>query len=73
VQYLASATGDIGPAATRADRAAAAAVLTSQGPENRAHQQGGVKAFTLEDLAAEIVARTGTPGRYQNLPERDFA
>ena len=60
-------------AAARADYAAAAAVLTSEGHENRAYEPGGDKAFTLEDLAAEIAARTDTPVRYQRLPERDFA
>jgi hypothetical protein len=40
-----------------------AAVLTSEGHENRAYEPGGYKAFTLDDLAAEIAARTGTPVR----------
>ena len=66
LQYLASASGDM-PAA------AAAAVLTSEGHENRAFEPAGDNAFTLEDLAAEIAARTGTPVRCQHLPERDFA
>ena len=61
-------------AAARADYAAAApAVLPSEGHENRAYEPGGDTAFTLEDLAAEIAAQTGTPVRYQHLPERDFA
>jgi len=40
---------------------ASAAVLTSEGHENRAYEPGEYKAFTLDDLAAEIAARTGTP------------
>ena len=70
LQYLASATGGTVCAAARADYAA---VLTSEGHENRAYEPGGDTAFTLEDLAAEIAAQTGTPVRYQHLPERDFA
>jgi len=74
LQYLASATDDMVSAAARADYAAAApAVLPSEGHENRAYEPGGDTAFTLEDLAAEIAAQTGTPVRYQHLPERDFA
>jgi NAD(P)H dehydrogenase (quinone) len=74
LQYLAPATGDMVSAAARADyAAAAAAVLTSEGHENRAFEPAGDNAFTLEDLAAEIAARTGTPVRYQHLPDRDFA
>ena len=74
LQYLASATDDMVSAAARADyAAAAAAVPTGEGHENRAYEPGGDTAFTLEDLAAEIAAQTGTPVRYQHLPERDFA
>ena len=74
LQYLASAIGDMVSAAARADyAAAAAAVPTGEGHENRACEPAGDNAFTLEDLAAEIAARTGTPVRYQHLPDRDFA
>jgi NAD(P)H dehydrogenase (quinone) len=73
LQYLASATGDMVSAAARADyAAAAAAVPTGEGHENRACEPAGDKAFTLEGLAAEIAARTGTPVRCQHLPDRDF-
>jgi NAD(P)H dehydrogenase (quinone) len=61
-------------AAARADyAAAAAAVLTSEGHENRVYEPGGDKPFTLEDVAPEIDARTGTPVRYQQLPGCDVA
>ena len=65
LQYLASATGGTVSAAARADYAA---VLASEGHENRAYELGGDKAFTLEDLAAAIAARTGdAPPIHQDL------
>jgi len=59
--------------ATRPDLAAAAAVvLTGEGPANKAYELGG-EAFTLTDLAAEISAQSGKPLVYQDLPVEEYA
>jgi NAD(P)H dehydrogenase (quinone) len=61
-------------AATRADYAeAAAAVLTGDGHENQAYELGGDTAFTLDELAAEITAQSGTRVRYADMPEAEYA
>jgi NAD(P)H dehydrogenase (quinone) len=60
-------------AATRADfAAAAAAVLTSDGPVNTAYELGGDTAFTLAELAAEVAGQSGTEIVYRDLPEEDY-
>jgi NAD(P)H dehydrogenase (quinone) len=57
-------------AAARADyAAAAAAVLTGSGHENKVYELGGDEAFTLGDLAAELSRQTGRSIEYRNLPE----
>ena len=61
-------------AATRSDyAAAAAAVLTTTGHENRAYELGADQAFTLAELAAEIAAQSGKAVRYQDLTQADHA
>ena len=61
-------------AATRADyAAAAAAVLTGEGPENQVYELGGEPAFTLPELAEVIAAASGRPVQYRNLPEEEYA
>ncbi len=61
-------------AAARADyAAAAAAVLASDGHENRIYELGGDTAFTLAELAATVTETTGTAVGYVNLPIDDFA
>jgi NAD(P)H dehydrogenase (quinone) len=61
-------------AATRADyAAAAAAVLTGEGHENRAYELGGDEAFTLPELAAEIARRSGRPVAYRDMPAEAYA
>ena len=60
-------------AASRADYAAAAAVLTLPNQENTIYELGGDQAFTLAELAAEIQAVTGNPVKYQNMPEAEYA
>ena len=60
-------------AATRADYAAAAAVvLTTDGPTNVAYELGGDERFTMTELAAEVARQSGKPVAYQNLPEADY-
>ena len=60
--------------ATRADYAeAAAAVLAGDGHENQAYELGGDTAFTLNELAAEITAQSGTQVRYVDMPEAEYA
>lgn len=61
-------------AATRADFAAAAAVvLTGEGHEGAIYELGGDEAFTMEDLADEISRQSGTEVVYRDLPEEEYA
>ncbi|MFK4598403.1 SDR family oxidoreductase [Streptomyces pristinaespiralis] len=55
--------------ASRADYAAAAAVvLTTDGHDNTVYELSGDTAFTMDDLAADVTAVTGTPAAYQDMP-----
>ncbi|GGL05643.1 NAD(P)-dependent oxidoreductase [Sphaerisporangium melleum] len=55
--------------ATRADYAAAAvAVLTGEGHENKVYELSGDAAWTMADLAAEVAAAAGRQVAYQDLP-----
>ncbi|WP_425145721.1 SDR family oxidoreductase [Deinococcus sp.] len=61
-------------AASRADyAAAAAAVLTQPGQENKIYELGGDESFTLGELAAEVSAQSGKAVVYQNLPQEAYA
>lgn len=61
-------------AATRADYAAAAvAVLTSQGHENKVYELAGDTAFTATELAAEVSRQSGKSVLYKDLPQADYA
>lgn len=61
-------------AASRADyAAAAAAVLTADGGENKVYELGGDRAFTLDELATEISAQVGRKIVYRDLPLEDYA
>lgn len=61
-------------AATRADfAAAAAAVLTGEGHENRVYELGGDRSFTLSELAEEISRQSGEKVEYRDLPEEAYA
>ncbi|WP_328465908.1 NmrA family NAD(P)-binding protein [Streptomyces sp. NBC_00448] len=61
-------------AATRADYAAAAAVvLTAEGHAGNVYELGGDEAFTLAELAEAISAATGRPITYTDLPADAFA
>lgn len=56
-------------AATRADYAAAAvAVLTGTGHENKVYELAGDVPFTMRDLAAELSRQSGKAVSYQDLP-----
>ena len=60
-------------AATRVDFAAAAvAVLTGTGQENRIYELGGDVPFSMADLAAEVSRRAGKPVVYQDLTPVDY-
>jgi NAD(P)H dehydrogenase (quinone) len=60
-------------AATRADyAAAAAAVLTTDGPVNVAYELGGDERFTMAELAAEVSRQSGRPVEYRDLPEEEY-
>lgn len=56
-------------AAPRADYAAAAvAVLTGSGHENKVYELGGDQPFTLAEYAAEVARQAGKPIVYKDLP-----
>lgn len=60
-------------AATRADyAAAAAAVLTGEGHENKIYELAGDTAFTRAELAAEVSKQTGKTIGYHDLPEQEY-
>jgi NAD(P)H dehydrogenase (quinone) len=70
--YGAAGEGRIA-AATRADFAAAAvAVLTSSGHENKIYELGGDAAFTMAELAAEVTRQSGKSVTYTNLPPEQY-
>jgi NAD(P)H dehydrogenase (quinone) len=59
--------------ATRADYAAAAAVvLSSEGHKNKTYELAGDQAYTLSDLAAEISRQSGKAIPYKNLSEAEY-
>lgn len=61
-------------AATRADyAAAAAAVLTGDGPVNQVYELGADHAFTLADLAAEVSRQVDQDIVYRDLPAAEYA
>ncbi|MDP9796529.1 NAD(P)H dehydrogenase (quinone) [Catenuloplanes nepalensis] len=70
--YGAAGDGRISGAARADYAAAAAAVLTSDGPVNVAYELGGDTAFTLTELAAEITERSGRPVAYRDLPVEEL-
>ena len=60
-------------AAGRADYAAAAvAVLTGSGFENRVFELAGDASYTLADLAAMVAEQAGRPVSYKNLPGKEY-
>jgi len=59
--------------ASRSDYAAAAvAVLTGSGHENKIYELAGDASYTLSELAAEVSKQVKRPVRYDNLPPKDF-
>ena len=59
--------------ATRADyAAAAAAVLTGEGHEGEVYELGGDEAFTMDEVAEEITAQSGTEVVYRDLPVEEY-
>jgi NAD(P)H dehydrogenase (quinone) len=60
-------------AATRADYAAAAvAVITGSGHENKVYELAGDIPFTLAELAAEVSRKAGKTITYNNLPPEQY-
>ena len=60
-------------AATRADYAAAAvAVLTGSGHENKVYELAGDTAFTMTELAAEVSRKAGKTIVYKDLPPEQY-
>ncbi len=59
--------------ATRADYAAAAvAVLTGKGHDNKVYELGGDEPYTLAELAAEAARQTSKPVIYKDLPQQKY-
>ncbi|MFB8137671.1 NAD(P)H-binding protein [Streptomyces mirabilis] len=59
--------------ATRADLAAAAASVAAGEPvDNRVYELGGT-AFTMNDLATETTAQTGTTVTYTDMPPAEYS
>jgi len=59
--------------AARSDYAAAAvAVLTGPGHENKIYELAGDASYTLSDLAAEVSRQSGKPVAYTNLPPEAY-
>jgi len=71
---IAGAAGDgrFNPASRADYAAAAAAVLTQPGMENRTFELGGDQAITLSDLAAEVQAQSGREVAYHNMPTEAY-
>jgi len=60
-------------AATRAEYAAAAvAVLTGEGHENKVYELAGDAPFTRAELAAEVSRQSGKTIGYHDLPEHEY-
>ena len=60
--------------ASRADYAAAAvAVLTGNGHEDKTYELGGDEPYTLTEFAAEVARQTNKPVIYKDLPRQDYA
>ena len=60
-------------AATRADyAAAAAAVLTGSGHENKTYELAGDAPFTMAELAAEVSRQAGKTVVYKDLPKEQY-
>jgi len=71
---IGSANGGHVSAAARADyAAAAAAVLTGSGHENRAYELGGDTAFSLGEFAEELSRQSGRRVEYHDLSEAAHA
>ena len=59
--------------AARADYAgAAAAVLTTEGYQNKMYELAGDAAYTLSELAAEVSRQSGKPVAYHNLTQSEY-
>lgn len=66
-------TGKISSAARQDYAEAAAIVLTDESFKGQVFELAGDKAYTLNDLAAEISKQTGKAIPYKNLPEVEYA
>jgi NAD(P)H dehydrogenase (quinone) len=59
--------------ATRADYAAAAAVLLTSDRTDNVYELAGDEAYTLSEFAAELSRQSGKTVQYQNLPQDDYS
>ena len=71
--YGAAGNGKISATARADYAAAAAAVLTTSGHDNKTYELAADTPFTLADLAAEISRQTGKTISYKNISEADYA
>lgn len=59
--------------ATRADYAAAAAVLLTSDRTDKVYELAGDEAYTLSEFAAELSRQSGKTVQYQNLSQDDYS
>jgi NAD(P)H dehydrogenase (quinone) len=59
--------------ATRADYAAAAAVLLTSDRTDNVYELAGDEAYTLSEFAAELSRQSGKTVQYQNLSQDDYS
>ncbi|TKK67510.1 hypothetical protein FC093_14575 [Ilyomonas limi] len=71
--FLGSAgDGKIASAARKDYAETAVAVLTCKGQQGKVYELAGDEAYTLSELAAEILRQTGKNVPYKNLPETNM-
>jgi NAD(P)H dehydrogenase (quinone) len=66
-------TGRVSAADHQDYAAAAAAVLTGEGHAGTVYELGGDEAFTMDELAAELSARSGRPVEYRDLRPEEYS
>ncbi len=68
----AAGDGRFASAATADYAAAAVAVLTASGQENKIYELAGDAPYTLAELATEVSKQSGKPVAYNNLPPEGY-
>lgn len=73
VLYGSSGNGKISSASREDFALAAAAVLSSEGHENKTYELAGDEAYTMSDYAKTISEKSGKTIEYRNIPVNEFA